>query len=350
MEMSKDEGGRMKAERGRRFKPYPAYKDSGVEWLGEIPVHWEVKRLKLYRANGSTTVRTTRDEVIGVFRGDCRELGIGWTSTTTCSMSLMASRLHVLSRTRRVPCKDHFLLTNGGASGNVDLPVHGRFISRTQCSICFRANRAILTARYATSTRTLTRLHFRLRRRRHLMASIRQKRLTSRHHRVPNSAAALAEQRAIAAFLDRETARIDALVAKNERLIELLQEKRAALITRAVTKGLDPTVPMKDSGVEWLGEIPAHWKVKPLRWVSHFQRGHDLPNEEREVGEVPVVTSSGPSSTHSRAIAKAPGIVTGSRYGMIGKFYRLQKTPATEHNALYDRLSWQRATAFCGTC
>ena len=62
-----------------------------------------------------------------------------------------------------------------------------------------------------------------------------------------------AEQRAIAAFLDRETARIDALVAKKEQLIELLQEQRTALITRAVTKGLDPNVPMKDSGVEWLG-------------------------------------------------------------------------------------------------
>ena len=64
------------------------------------------------------------------------------------------------------------------------------------------------------------------------------------------------EQRAIAAFLDRETAKIDALVAKKERLIELLQEKRTALITRAVTKGLDPDVPMKDSGVEW-GDNPA---------------------------------------------------------------------------------------------
>ena len=74
----------------------------------------------------------------------------------------------------------------------------------------------------------------------------------------------VAEQRAIAAFLDRETARIDALVAKKERLIELLQEQRTALITRAVTKGLDPNVPMKDSGVEWLGEIPAHWEVKAL--------------------------------------------------------------------------------------
>ena len=69
------------------------------------------------------------------------------------------------------------------------------------------------------------------------------------------------EQRAIADFLDRETAKIDELVADKERLIELLQEKRTALITRAVTRGLDPNVPMKDSGVEWLGEVPAHWEV-----------------------------------------------------------------------------------------
>ncbi len=75
------------------------------------------------------------------------------------------------------------------------------------------------------------------------------------------------EQCAIATFLDRETARIDALVAKKQRLIELLQEQRTALITRAVTKGLDPTVPMKDSGVEWLGEIPEHWEVKKLKNV-----------------------------------------------------------------------------------
>jgi len=72
------------------------------------------------------------------------------------------------------------------------------------------------------------------------------------------------EQHAIAAFLDGETARIDALVGKKKRLIELLQEKRNALITRAVTKGLDPNVPMKDSGLEWLGEIPAHWQIKPF--------------------------------------------------------------------------------------
>jgi len=76
------------------------------------------------------------------------------------------------------------------------------------------------------------------------------------------------EKIAIAAFLDRETAKIDGLVAKKERLIELLQEKRTTLITRTVTEGLDHDVPMRDSGVEWLGEIPVHWEAKRVREVA----------------------------------------------------------------------------------
>ena len=72
------------------------------------------------------------------------------------------------------------------------------------------------------------------------------------------------EQRAIADFLDRETEKIDALVAKKQRLIELLQEKRSALISHAVTKGLDPDVPMKDSGIEWLGADSRHWHALRL--------------------------------------------------------------------------------------
>ena len=73
------------------------------------------------------------------------------------------------------------------------------------------------------------------------------------------------EQHKIAAFLDRETAKIDALIVKKERLIELLQEKRTALISQAVTKGLDPNALMKDSGIEWLGKIPEHWDLVPLK-------------------------------------------------------------------------------------
>jgi len=77
-----------------------------------------------------------------------------------------------------------------------------------------------------------------------------------------------AEQTQIARFLDHETARIDALIEEQQRLIELLKEKRQAVISHAVTKGLDPTVPMKDSGVEWLGEVPAHWVVRRIKHLT----------------------------------------------------------------------------------
>ncbi len=83
----------------------------------------------------------------------------------------------------------------------------------------------------------------------------------------------LDEQRSISEFLDHETAKIDALVTEQERLIELLKEKRQAVISHAVTKGLDPSVPMKDSGVEWLGEVPVHWNVTRLKFVAHVQTG-----------------------------------------------------------------------------
>ena len=94
----------------------------------------------------------------------------------------------------------------------------------------------------------------------------------------------LPEQRAIAAFLDRETAKIDALVAKKVRLIELLLEKRFSLISHAVTRGLDPDAPMKDSGVEWLGEIPAHWEVKRLKTISRIRYGLGQPPRELSEG------------------------------------------------------------------
>ncbi len=120
--------------------------------------------------------------------------------------------------------------------------------------------------------------------------------------RVPDSVARdthialppLEDQRAIAAFLDRETAKIDALVAEQRRLVDLLQEKRQAVITRAVTKGLDPDVPMKDSGVEWLGEVPAHWTVARLSRFARVENGSTPAREVLEYwneGTVPWVSS-----------------------------------------------------------
>lgn len=97
----------------------------------------------------------------------------------------------------------------------------------------------------------------------------------------------LAEQHAIADFLDRRTAQIDGVIAKKQRMIDLLHEKRQALISEAVTKGLDPDVPTKDSGIEWLGRVPKHWEVKKLKHLTQVLRGkftHRPRNDPRLYG------------------------------------------------------------------
>lgn len=105
------------------------------------------------------------------------------------------------------------------------------------------------------------------------------------------------EQQTIVSFLDLVTARIDALIQKKERMIELLKEKRIALITQAVTKGLDPTVPMKDSGIEWLGEVPEHWEIKKLRYITtRIQTGCTPPTSVEEYYDSGTVDWFGPSS------------------------------------------------------
>lgn len=104
----------------------------------------------------------------------------------------------------------------------------------------------------------------------------------------------VSEQDSIATFLDRETTKIDALVEEQEKLIALLQEKRQAVISHAVTKGLNPKVPMKDSGVEWIGETPTHWSILPIKYLVNIGNG-STPNKDEgrywENGTFPWLTS-----------------------------------------------------------
>jgi type I restriction enzyme S subunit len=119
----------------------------------------------------------------------------------------------------------------------------------------------------------------------------------------------LPRQRAIAAYLDGETAKIDAMLAAKERLLALLAEKRRALITHAVTRGLNPDAHMKDSGVEWLGEVPAHWKIAPLRYLVDVTSGStpDKANAEYWGGDMPWVS---PKDMKRDRIADAEDHVT----------------------------------------
>jgi type I restriction enzyme S subunit len=149
----------------------------------------------------------------------------------------------------------------------------------------------------------------------------------------------LPTQRAIADFLDRKTAAIDAVIEKKERLIALLAEKRAALIHQAVTKGLDPDVPMKDSGVPWIGEIPAHWEVKPLKFACVLQRGFDLPSQDRREGDIPIVAGGGISGWHDTPVISPPCVVTG-RYGTVGEVHLIKRPCWPLNTSLYVKEFW----------
>ena len=252
-----------------KYNPYPAYKPSGVEWLGDIPSHWEVKRLKYAAALNpkasevrkmppNTDVSFVPMEAVGEYGG--LDLSL------TKELSDVADGYTYFSNGDVLVAKITPCFENGKGSLASEL-VNGIAFGTTELHV-LRCGPE-LDKRYALYL-TLADA-FRKLGEAEMYGAGGQKRVpesfvTNLKHPLPP----LPEQRTIADFLDRETARIDSLVAKKERLIELLQEKRTAIITRAVTRGLDPDVPMRDSGVEWLGEIPAHWEVKRLK---HLLRG-----------------------------------------------------------------------------
>jgi type I restriction enzyme S subunit len=255
------------------FPRYPDYKDSGIDWLGEVPEHWEVVRLKLvchaFPSNvdkksydGQELVRlcnyvdvyyndeitidlpfmeatASKEEIVkfSLFSGDTI---ITKDSETADDIAIAA---YVPQELPGVVCGYHLTIVRPLAG------IHGRFVKRLFDS-------HFLKAQFKVVANGLTRVGL-------------------SQYAINNSVIPLpplSEQTTIAAFLDHETGKIDALVSEQEKLIALLKEKRQAVISHAVTKGLDPSVPLKDSGIDWLGEVPEHWEVKKLK---HLVRGND---------------------------------------------------------------------------
>ncbi len=241
---------------------YPKYKPSGVEWLGELPEHWEVKRLKhlcqrsaLYGANESAASYS--------------EEGIRFLRTTdiTENGDLADEGVYLESKLVR-----DYILTDGDLLISRSGTIGRTFLyDYTQHGACAYAGYLV---RFVPGSSALPRFLFYYLKSRNFEQWIAISVIASTIGNVNGQKYAnmyiarppVREQHAIAAFLDRETERNDALIAKKQRQIELLQEKRSALISHVVTKGLDPNVKMKDSGIEWLGQIPEHWEVCRLKY------------------------------------------------------------------------------------
>ena len=240
----------------KRFRPYSAYKDSRVGWLGQVPSHWDMapvySRYHVALGKMLDTKRATGDSP-GAY---LHNVDVQWDHVNVDSLPQMDFASS--ERERYLLRAGDILVCEGGEIGRTA-------IWRGEMDQCFY-QKAVHRVR-PQSTRDIPRYFY------YLMRSLAERgvfvaggnpntidHLTAdqlRHYRLPF--AQPEEQRAIAAFLDRETAKIDSLVAKNERLIELLRERRTALIARTVTKGLDSSVSLTDTGIDWFGRIPEHW-------------------------------------------------------------------------------------------
>ncbi|MGL5007992.1 MAG: restriction endonuclease subunit S [Plesiomonas sp.] len=267
-----------------RYKAYQEYKDSGVEWLKEIPIHWDCKKLKFF----------LNDLVRGPFGSALKKeffttAGIKVYEQKNCIQdSVGLGDSYISEDTYRELSR--FTVTNGdllmSCSGTI-----GRIVEVTEPYEKGIINQALLIMRINEDA--VNKAFFK-----HIFRSEDvQKQIkdntqggamqnlvaTDVFKSVSFTVPSYEEQQKIADFLDHETAKIDTLIAKQEKLIELLKEKRQAVISHAVTKGLNPDAPMKDSGVEWLGEVPEHWEVKRLKFSAELLSSKVADNNVRKV-------------------------------------------------------------------
>ena len=254
-----------------KFPSYERYRKSGVEWLGDIPEHWELKRLKfLVNCFGGGTPSKANGEY---WTGD-----IPWVSPKDMSGQVVTDTVdHITedavqeSATKLIESGAVLVVVRSGILRHtipVAINIPRVALNQDMKALVPRSHLRSDFLKYFIQglNKSLLNIWSKMG---CTVESIESDSMLNSLFPVPP----LPEQTAIAAFLDRQTARIDTLIGKKRRFIALLREKRAALITRAVTRGLNPDAPLKDSGVEWLGLVPAHWEVKQLKYIGKIGNG-----------------------------------------------------------------------------
>ena len=292
----------------RALEPYPDCKDSGVPWLGEVPKHWKTERAKWLFRKMEQPVREN-DEVVTCFRD-----GVVTLRKNRRVRGFTESLKEIgYQGVRRGDLVIHAMDAFAGAIGVSDSDGKGTPVYSV-CSPRQSANAYY----YAFCVRDMARSEW-------ILALAKGIRERSTDFRFKDFASQwvplppLPEQAAIVRFLDHADRRIRRYIRAKQKLIALLEEQKQAVIHQAVTGQIDvrtgrPYPAYKPSGVEWLGDVPVHWGVRRLKWVTRLQRGYDLPADRRVPGPFPVVSSGGFIGTHSEYRCPGPGVAMG-RYG-----------------------------------
>ena len=259
------------------FPRYPKYKPSGVEWLGDVPDGWEVKPLRsVFKFSKGLTITKENLQDEGV---NCVNYGeihskYGFRLNPTTHPLRCVAPEYLSSNPEALIRDGDFVF----ADTSEDLEGSGNFTHLRSDDPIFAGYHTIIARpRKDTSSLLLAyQIHSSVFRSQ-IQSQVKGVKVFSISQGILKAAKCwlppLPEQTAIAEFLDRETGKIDGLVAEQRRLMELLKEKRQAVISHAVTKGLNPHAPMKPSGIEWLGDVPKHWEVVPIKWLSPVKRG-----------------------------------------------------------------------------
>ena len=276
------------------FPAYPDYKSSGVEWLGDVPVGWGVSRVKFdsyVKArvgwHGLKSDEFTDEGPYLVTGSDFKNKTVDWSNCYHCTHERFEQDEFIQLK------ENDLLITKDGTIGKLILvenlpgkatlnsgifvvrPLFGRYSTKFYFWLLQSSAFFDFVGVNKTGS-TIVHLY------------------QETFENLPYALPPLVEQLQIARFLDHETARIDALIEEQQRLIELLKEKRQAVISHAVTKGFDPTVPMKDSGVEWLGEVPARWSLPKLGHLARVMNGSTPSRDNLDYwsdGDIPWVAS-----------------------------------------------------------
>ena len=251
------------------FERYPKYKPSGVEWLGDIPESWVVRRIK-HVGNTITGGTPKTEEQEYWIDGDVPWLPSGKVQNNSIHRddadTFITRRALAESAAKLIRPGSALIALTGATCANVAFLT---FESTANQSVVGIEPKLIADGRFIYFALLSQREQVLTYKSGGAQGGINQEDVRNIVITVPEKA----EQAAIAEFLDRETGKIDGLVAEQRRLTALLKEKRQAVISRAVTKGLNPHAPMKPSGIEWLGDVPSHWKVIPIKWLSPVKRG-----------------------------------------------------------------------------
>jgi len=243
------------------MKRYPKYKDSGVEWIGEIPENWDVKRLKFL-----SNIKTGESDTV-----DREDNG----------KYPFFVRAQTVERKNTYSYDGEAVLTagDGVGVGRVYHYINGKFDYHQRVYKISDFKEIVGKHFFYYMKENFHKEVMKI----SAKSTVDSLRLPM-FLNFPVAFGSIKEQKTIANYLDHKTHQIDTLIDKKQNQIELLKEQRTAIINHAVTKGLDPNVKMKDSGIEWLGEIPAHWEIIRLKYISSIKYGLGQPPRQIENG------------------------------------------------------------------